>query len=217
MISGEDFLEHKLDDWRFLNRALHARFGTGDFVRSMQLAAAITVVAEELNHHPDLNVRYGRLDVILSSHDVGGVTDRDLDLARTISELAQAQGCTPRPGEVATLELALDTPDRAAIMPFWAALLGMQPDPRADDVLLDRSGQLPLLWFQATEAEDARAIGQRFHLDLFVPPDQAEARVAAAVAAGGELESDAEAPSFWVVADAQGNRACVCTSLEAID
>ena len=44
-----------------------------------------------------------------------------------------------------------------------------------------------------------------------VPHDQAESRVAAAIAAGGHLVSDTQAPAFWVVADAEGNEVCVCT------
>jgi 4a-hydroxytetrahydrobiopterin dehydratase len=213
MISGEEFLEHDLSDWRFLNRGIHARFGTGDFLGSMRLAASIAVVAEEMNHHPDLDVRWGRLDVTLFSHDVLGVTDRDLDLARTISELAEAQGCTAKPQEVTVVELALDTPDFAAVQPFWVALLGIPADPRSDDVLYDKTGQVPVLWFQPTD--DHHEPRQRFHLDVFVPPELAEERVAAAIAAGGSLVSDAEAPSFWVLSDSQGNRACICTSRDS--
>ena len=54
---------------------------------------------------------------------------------------------------------------------------------------------------------------RRFHLDVTVPHDQAEARLAAAIAAGGTLVSDERAPAFWVLADADGNHACICTQL----
>ncbi|WP_245171080.1 VOC family protein [Streptomyces decoyicus] len=50
---------------------------------------------------------------------------------------------------------------------------------------------------------------QRVHVDVRVPYDQAEARTAAALAAGGRLVNDADAPSHWVLADAEGNEACV--------
>jgi 4a-hydroxytetrahydrobiopterin dehydratase len=213
LVSAEDFVELGLADWRYLRLAIHARFGTGDFLTSLRLANRIGEVAEEMNHHPDLDVRYGRLDVKLSSHDAGGVTRRDLDLARAISELAAAEGCTPRPGEVTMLELALDTPDLEAIKPFWRTFLGMIDDPRDDENVIERTGQLPTLWFQTPNVvEEPR---QRFHLDVFVPHDQAEARVAAVLAAGGRLVSDEEAPSFWVLEDPEGNQGCVCTGLEA--
>jgi len=56
-------------------------------------------------------------------------------------------------------------------------------------------------------------VEQRFHLDVRVPPEVAESRVRAAVAAGGTLVDDGYAPRFWVLADAQGNRACITTWL----
>ena len=51
----------------------------------------------------------------------------------------------------------------------------------------------------------------RIHLDVWVPHDQAEERIAAAIAAGGHLVTDEFAPSWWVLADAEGNEACICT------
>jgi hypothetical protein len=83
----------------------------------------LTLAAEEMNHHPDLDLAYGRLDVRLISHDVGGVTSRDVMLAKAISELARAAGVTPRPERTSVLELGLDSADEAEIRPFWAALL----------------------------------------------------------------------------------------------
>ena len=55
---------------------------------------------------------------------------------------------------------------------------------------------------------------QRFHADLWVPHDVAEERIAAAVAAGGRVVDDEQAPSFVVLADPEGNKACVCTCLD---
>lgn len=51
----------------------------------------------------------------------------------------------------------------------------------------------------------------RIHLDIDVPHDVATARIEAALAAGGTLLSDDAAPAFWVLADAEGNEACICT------
>ena len=136
------------------------------------------------------------------------MTDRDLALARVISELAAAEGVAARPAAAKLVEIALDTPDADAVRPFWRAVLDMRehgadgPDPDLrDDVL-------PSLWFQQSGSEEPR---QRFHLDLWVAPEVVEERIAAAIAAGGVLVSDAEAPSYWVLADAEGNRVCLCT------
>jgi len=197
-----------LADWRILFQALHARFRTGDFATGLRLVEGIGAAAEEMNHHPDLDLRYGQVHVRLFSHDVFGVTSRDLTLARRISELAAGLGVTADPSAVQVLEIALDSADAATVMPFWRAVLGLQDSPLHDE-LIDGGGILPTLWFQSTEPHDEPR--QRFHLDIRVPPEEAFARVEAALAAGGALVSDDRAPAFWVLADAEGNKACVTT------
>ena len=197
-----------LADWRVLFQALHARFRTGDFATGLRLVEGIGAAAEEMNHHPDLDLRYGQVHVRLFSHDVFGVTSRDLTLARRISELAAGLGVTADPSAVQVLEIGLDSADAAAIKPFWRAVLGLRDSPLHDE-LIDGTGILPTLWFQPTEPHDEPR--QRFHLDIRVPPEEAFARVEAALAAGGALVSDDRAPAFWVLADAEGNKACVTT------
>src|SRR5688572_4810428 len=78
-----------LGDWRPIGPALQTRFRTGDFATGLRLVNRIGEAAEEANHHPDLDLRYPHLNVRLSSHDVFGITDRDVALARRISELAE--------------------------------------------------------------------------------------------------------------------------------
>lgn len=198
-----------LDDWRILFSALHARFLTGDFATGLRLVNAIGAEAEAMGHHPDLDLRYPHLNVTLTSHDAHGVTQRDIALARRISELAAAEGVAADPAVVSVLEIGLDTADRAAIQPFWRAVLGLTDSPSYDEELVDPSGALPTLWFQPTDPHDEPR--QRFHLDLRVPPEVAAGRLEAAVAAGGVLVSDEHAPRFWVLADAQGNKVCITT------
>ncbi len=206
-LTGDQITALGLADWRPILAAMHGRFKTGGFVTSLELARRITDVAEEMDHHPDLDLRWPHVDITLSSHDVGGMTQRDVDLARRISEIAADMGLEADPAAPQVLELALDTWDADEIRPFWAALLAGGGD--GDDIA-DPSGRLPSLWFQETDPHDAPR--QRFHLDVWVAPDQADARIAAAVAAGGTVVSDEEAPSFTVLADPQGNRACVCSN-----
>ncbi|GAA1478079.1 VOC family protein [Nocardioides aestuarii] len=187
---------------------LVSRFRTGDFVSGLAFATRVTEAAEEANHHPDLDLRYPHVDVDLMSHDVRGTTARDLRLARRISEIAAELGAAADPGARTLVELSLDTWDAAEIGPFWAAVLGGD----FDGDVSDSSGQVPALWFQETD-EHAEP-RQRFHYDVWVPIDRAQARIDAALAAGGTLVSDEEAPSFVVLADAQGNKACICTSAD---
>ncbi|WP_051552140.1 VOC family protein [Nocardioides sp. URHA0020] len=199
-----------LADWRWLLGGLHARFATGDFATGLVLAQRIGAAAEAADHHPDLDLRYPHVSVKLVSHDVGGVTDRDLRLARQISEIAAELGIAAAPGDLHVLELGLDTADRERVLPFWQALLGYDASSvYPGKEILDPDGRLPTVWTQETDAHETPR--QRWHLDVVVPIEQAQSRIDAALAAGGTLVSDEAAPAFWVLADAEGNKACVCT------
>lgn len=213
LLSGDQVDRLDLDDWRPMYGAIEARFATGDFATGLKLVAAIGEAAETANHHPDLELRNAHVNVLLSSHDVGGKTRRDVDLARRISELAADLGVVAAPAVVQRLELALDTWDVDEVRPFWAAVLAVEDS--GDDEVTDPSRRVPTIWFQQCEPHDDPH--QRFHLDLRVPPEVVDDRIAAALAAGGTLVSDREAPRFWVLADAQGNQVCLCTHVTRTD
>ena len=208
VMTGHDVAAELLDDWRVLTRGLHARFATGDFNTGAALVADIASAADQADHHPDVELRYPHVDVHLRSHDVGGITMRDVRLARTISDLAGRKGATPAPDDVQVLEVGLDAADLESVKPFWKAVLGLSETDDPDE-LVDAAGTLPALWFQETERHEEPR--QRFHLDVHVPREVAERRVRAALEAGGTLVTDGYAPSWWVLADAEGNKACVCT------
>ncbi len=191
--------------WVLLFDRLATRIPTKDFAAGLALVGRIGAAAEAADHHPDVDLRYTTVDIRLTSHDEGGVTQRDLDLARTISALAADAGLTPTGAGLTHLELGLDSPDGAAIAPFWAAVLGMTT---RDIEVVDEAGRLPTIWFQRSGREEPR---QRWHHDLWVDPAEVQPRIDAAVAAGGTLVSDDEAPAFWVLADPEGNRMCLCT------
>jgi 4a-hydroxytetrahydrobiopterin dehydratase len=87
-------------------------------------------------------------------------------------------------------------------------VLDFEPHGDAPEVI-DPDGRITTLWFQKSEPHDEPR--QRFHLDIVVPIEQAQTRIDAALAAGGTLVTDEHAPAFWVLADADGNKACVCT------
>jgi 4a-hydroxytetrahydrobiopterin dehydratase len=202
------FTEEGLTDWVWLVRGIEARYETGGFATGLELVNRIGAAAEEANHHPDLTLTWPTVHVSLFSHDVGAVTERDVGLARTISGIAREVGVTPTPEKLTKLEWALDTADKPAAVRFWAAVLGYDGESDPNEVA-DPDGRGVTLWFQGSDAREADR--QRFHVDVHVAPDQAKGRIEAALAAGGTLVSDAHAPSFTVVADPEGNKACVCT------
>jgi 4a-hydroxytetrahydrobiopterin dehydratase len=111
------------------------------------------------------------------------------------------------------LEVAVDALDIPAVRPFWKAVLGYVDDPgeqgNPTGGLVDPAGQLPAVWFQQMDAP--RPQRNRLHLDVTVAHDEGEARVRAALAAGGRLVDDSAARAFWILADVEGNEVCVCT------
>ncbi|WP_169952559.1 4a-hydroxytetrahydrobiopterin dehydratase [Microbispora sp. H11081] len=208
-MTGQQIADEGLDGWAYLLGGLQTRIHTKNFATGLSVVNAIGAAAEEMDHHPDLDLRYTHVDVRLTSHDAHAVTERDIRLARVVSSIAADAGVRLEASSVSRLELALDTPARESVMPFWAAVLAMDPSgPDAGDEIRDSAGVLPTVWFQTSGGEEPR---QRWHLDVWVDPAQVRSRIDAALAGGGTLVSDEEAPSFWVLADAEGNRVCLCT------
>jgi 4a-hydroxytetrahydrobiopterin dehydratase len=165
-----------------------------------------------------MDVRSDRLAVALRSPG-GSVTPVEIELARRIAEAVAGRGLRLDPGlrgaaprAVQAIEIAIDALDIARVRPFWRAVMAYADEPDGGapaDAIVDPLGQGPAIWFQ--QMTEPRPQRNRIHLDVSVPHDEAEARIEAALAAGGHLVSEAYAPAFWVLADAEGNEVCVCT------
>jgi 4a-hydroxytetrahydrobiopterin dehydratase len=194
-----------------LDGGLHAIYRTRDFGSALSLVNAVGAVADELNHHPDVQLGWGTVTFHLSSHDVGGVTERDLGLALRIQQLADAAGATASGLRPTRYDIAIDCTDVDAILQFWKVGLDYREVVGEDGTeLVDPRGQGPRVWFQHMEI--ARTQRNRIHLDVYVPTPSAEERVQAVIEAGGVLLTDEHAPEWWVLADAEGNEMCVCTT-----
>ncbi|MEV0284703.1 VOC family protein [Kribbella sp. NPDC050820] len=205
MLTTQAILDAGLDDWRKLAQALHARFLIGSFADGLRFLEAVGECCAEVR------IGDGFVDLQLVSAEQVGVTEREVELARRISSVARSMGLGADPAAVTQFELALDTADVAAIGPFWAAVLTGSTESLGTDVV-DPTGRVPNMWFQGTDAHETPR--QRFHVDLWVPHDVAEQRIAAGLAAGGRIVYDDEAPAFTVLADPEGNHACICTCLD---
>ena len=140
--------------------------------------------------------------------------EKDLDLARTISRIAAAHGLTPAPARCSRSSRARHRRPRPA-RPVLVRRADRRPRPphRRHRPRPGRPGAS--VWFQGTD-EHAEP-RQRWHLDVWVAPETADARIAAALAAGGVVVDDSEAPSFIVLADPDGNKACICTALDGAE
>ena len=201
-----------LADWRVVLRRAEAVFRAPTFSAAAEFVARVAAAADEAGHHPDVDLRYpGRVHVTLTTHATGGLTDLDVALALGVSRLAADAGLVSEPGTFVVTEIAIDALDIAAVRPFWRSVLGYV-DEKPDDPpngLVDPLRIGPNVWFQ--QMDEPRLQRNRIHIDVTVAHDVADARVQAALAAGGRLVSAERARAFWVLADAEGNEACVCT------
>ncbi len=211
--------------WRYVLGDLQTEVLTG----SLPLAADVAARVAALPHaqeHLRMDIRADR--VVLMLQTAGWVTPRDVELAHRISAVTQEFRLTTQAGtgqdgtgqdgtgqdgrSVQVLEVGIDVLDMAKVRPFWQAVLGYVDEPGHDvppNGLIDPLGQGPAFWFQQMDAP--RPQRNRIHLDVSVPHDEAHQRIQDTIAAGGTLLSDAEAPAFWVLADPEGNEACICT------
>jgi 4a-hydroxytetrahydrobiopterin dehydratase len=200
--------------WRFVLGELRTQVLTGSLPLAADLAGR-TAAVPGADGHLRLDVRSDRVLLAVTTAATGWVTGQDTELARRISDVVVQAGLQTVPAaarSVQVLEIAIDTLDVAAIRPFWQAVLGYDDEPgppRPGAGLIDPLGQGPAVWFQ--QMDQPREQRNRIHFDVSVPHDEAENRVGAALAAGGRMASDAHAPAFWVLADSEGNEACVTT------
>jgi 4a-hydroxytetrahydrobiopterin dehydratase len=202
-------------DWRVLAEGACAFFRTGSFEESARLVAAIGGLAGVEDHRPDVDVRRDGVTVrlITMADDWYGPSGRDLELARLISGAARELGLVADPSALQSFLVIPGAPDTAAVMPFWRAVLGYEPRADSpDEDLVDPHFRGPSFWFEPMDEPRADG-GGAIHVAVWVPPEQAEARVAAALAAGGRMVRDTFAPSWWTLADPAGNEADIATTV----
>lgn len=204
-------------DWRLLLDDLHSVILVDNLDNGLDAARQIVeAVGPEDESTLRLDLRPDRLLLTVTAPAAREIGERELEVAAKVSAKVTDIGVRLRPDLVAprclqTLTLGIDTMDRSRIRPFWKAVLGYVDEPGDEwfNDLVDPLGQGPTIWFQ--RMDEPRPQRNRIHFDVIVPHDQAESRIAAALAAGGTLLSDKAAPAFWVLADPDGNEACVCT------
>lgn len=223
MLKGDQITAAELTDWRKLAQGLHARYVVDDFGAAARFVAAVGEAGDVLAHHPSVSISQGCVDLKLVTDDaiyrdddgteyvVQWPTQQDVDLARRITAIAAEHRLEADPASVSVIELGLDTASSATIAPVWAALLTGDAESQGrgspSDEVRDATGRVPNLWFGDDESS-----GQRFHIEVYVPPEVADRRIAACVAAGGTVVDDSNAPSLTVIADQEGNRGIVCVA-----
>ena len=203
-----------LAEWRVIGDGACTFFRTRSFVESARLIQAISELPGLEDHTPDVDLRQDGVTVrlITITDDYYGMSQRDVELARQISAAARRLGLSGDPSLVQSLLVIPGASVTAEVMPFWRAVLGYEPrGDTPDEDLVDPRSRGPAFWFE--RMREPRQGGGAIHVAIWVPPEQAEARVAAALAAGGHLVRDEFAPAWWTLADAAGNEADIATTL----
>jgi 4a-hydroxytetrahydrobiopterin dehydratase len=200
-----------VEDWRVVGDGACAYFRTGSFQAGARLVQAISELTGIDDHPPDVDLRPAGVTVRLITIADGyyGMGTLDVEVARQVSAIAREQGIPADPSLVQSVLVIPGAPVVADVMPFWEAVLGYaRRSDSPDEDLVDPRDRGPAFWFERMQ-EPRPDGGGAIHISVWVPYDQAEARVAAALAAGGHMVRDAFAPAWWTLADGAGNEADV--------
>ena len=193
--------------WRIVRDDASLHFRTDSFGAGVALVDAIGRMLDTDHDHPAVDLRPDGVTVRLGANREGRFSERDLVLAEQISGAARVLGASADLTGLQHIQVAIDALVIPDVLPFWRAVLGYEQV--GDEDLLDPDLAGPPLWFQQMDAP--RPQRNRIHVDLYVPHDEAEARVAAAIAAGGRVVNDANAPGWWTLADPEGNEVDVAS------
>ena len=193
-----------LDDWVVLHGGATAVFRVRSLTEAATLAGALAAVPGLAGSGALLTVADRALTVRLT-RDVWSLETRHVDLARAASAVARDHGAPADRAAVQEVQLAIAAKPADIDLGFWRAVLGYAPT--ADDNGTDPLGHGSTVWMQ--ELPEAKALRHAMHVDVSVAREQAQARLDAAVAAGGRIVDDSEAPSAWILADRAGNKVCI--------
>jgi 4a-hydroxytetrahydrobiopterin dehydratase len=198
-----------LADWRVLGDGAACFFRTASFAESARFVAALGEDRTIAGHPPAVDVRHDgvTLRVVTATDGHFGMTEQDVEVARAIGAVAQRMGLVADPAVLQSVLIVPGATDVDAVFGFWRAVLGYDPRPDSPlEDLVDPHDRGPAFWFETMDEPRADG-GGAIHVGVFVPHELAEARVEAALAAGGRMVRSAFAPHWWTLADAAGNEA----------
>ncbi len=213
IFSGHFHAAEGAEDWRVLPEGAYAFFLSDSFATSARFVDAISRLVRD-GEVPHIDIRPDGITVLIGAFKGTeyGLVQADLDLARSISAAARELSLGAEPSAIQSLSVIPGAADRNAIMPFWQSVLAYHPRPDSpEEDLVDPHDRLAAFWFE--QMDELRADGAgTIHPVVWVPWDQAEARVEAALAAEGRLVRHDSAERFWTLADPAGNEVDVATT-----
>jgi 4a-hydroxytetrahydrobiopterin dehydratase len=183
-------------DWRVTSWGPQACFLTGSLGEGTRLLPVIVSSAARLELKPDVDLRPEAVVIRIPYRGANGIPAGASEFAAVVAAEAASLGFAPSLDLIQTVDIAVAQHTGIDTRPFWTAALGYQ-EQGADDAV-DPLRRGPSLSFQPIPELPARR--GRTHIDVSVPADLAEARVAVALAAGGRLVDDSRAPMWWTIA-----------------
>jgi 4a-hydroxytetrahydrobiopterin dehydratase len=193
-----------LDDWVVLHGGATAVFRVGSVHQGAALAEAIVEAAGYDGSGALLTIADGRVTVRLC-RDLWQLEARHVDLGQAVSAAARSHGAVADRSAVQEVQVAIAAKPDALDVGFWRAVLGYAA--MADDAAVDPLGHGSTVWMQ--ELDEAKPLRHAMHIDVSVAREHVEARLAAALAAGGRVVLESEDAVHWTLADPAGNRVCI--------
>jgi len=199
-------------DWVVLHSGAMAVFRVRSLAEAVQLADAVARVPGLDGAGALMTVADDQLTVRLT-RDIWQLEQRHIHLARAVSATARAHGGVADRARAQEVQLAIAGRPDTLDVGFWRAALGYAGV--ADDNAVDPLGHGSTVWMQ--DLDPAKPLRHAMHVDVSVAREQVEERLAAAVAAGGQIVSDSSDPGHWTLADQAGNRVCICAWPDGYD
>jgi 4a-hydroxytetrahydrobiopterin dehydratase len=191
-------------DWVVLHGGATAVFRVPSMVEAARLAEAVVRATGSDGAGLLMTIAEGQLTVRLT-RDLWRLEERHVQLAGAISAVAREHGAVPDRTRVQEVQFAIAAQPEAIDVGFWRAVLGYAE--MSEDNAVDPLGHGSTVWMQ--ELDPAKALRHAMHVDVSLAREQAEQRLAAALAAGGRIVDESNAPASWILADRAGNRVCI--------
>ncbi len=192
-----------VDDWVVLHGGPTAVFRADSLGDAARLAVAVADVPGLQGTRAVLTVSPAGLSVRLN-REIWGTEAGHVELARAISAVARERGAVADRSAVQEIQLAVASQPDAINVGFWRAALGYET--MAPDNGIDPLGHGSTVWMQDLNPD--KPLRHAMHVDVSLARESVEARVAAAVAAGGRVVDGTE-PGTWILADPAGNKVCI--------
>jgi len=192
-------------DWAVLHGGATAVFRVRSLGEAVRVADAIANAAGTEGVGVLLTLTDERVTIRLT-RDLWALESGHIELARAISVAAREHGAVPDRAAIQEVQLAIAAKPAEIDVRFWRVVLGYVP--MADDNAVDPLGHGSTVWMQ--EIDEGKSLRHAMHVDVSVAREHVEARLKAAVAAGGRIVDESRAPSHWTLSDQAGNRVCIC-------